>query len=114
MIIMSDWVPFKDNEKLMMFTTISRELVQRGDVYGVSRDDAAEAQRLVEQMQAAMDAAYNLATRTIFTTAAKREAVNAATKFMRSLAIFIRHNPNISAADLAAIGLPPKAEKRRI
>jgi hypothetical protein len=111
---MGSWIPGKANEQLTAFGVFSRGIAERPEAYGVSPDDAAEAARIVAEMDAAMFAASNPATRTPLTLEAKARCVKAAVSFFRPLATFIRHNPRVSVADLAAIGLPPKAEKRRV
>jgi hypothetical protein len=111
---MAGWIPGKAAEQLTAFEVFSREIAERPEAYGVSPDDAAEAIRVVAELDAAMSAASNPATRTPLTLEAKARSLKAAMSFFRPLATFIRANPKLSAADLKAIGLPPKAQKRRI
>jgi hypothetical protein len=111
---MADWIPGTNLGKLDAFQTFSGGLAQRPEAYGVSADDAAEAVRIVVELRDAANVANNPLTRTPITMAAMREKLSAAEKHLRRLATFIRHNPNVAAADLMGIGLVPKGEKRRI
>ena len=72
---MSIW--YSDNSDqgmLLQYQVLSRGLVERPGVYGVSEADAAEALRLVEAMGEAIAVASSPATRTPLAVAAKREA----------------------------------------
>ncbi len=99
---------------LQSFKTLTDGLSQRPQVYGVAPEDAAEAVRLVSELERAIDVADDPATRTTLTVAAKQAALAAAERHLKPLAQFVRMNPRIGAEDLAAIGLPPKGPPRRI
>lgn len=99
---------------LQSFKTLTAGVAQRPQVYGVAPEDAAEAVRLVSELERALDVANDPATRTTLTVAAKNAAFDAAAKHLKPMAQFIRMNLRIGAEDLAAVGLPPKAERRRV
>ena len=92
----------------------SKGLSERPADFGVSDADAAEAARLVQKVDELTLIADTPATRTPLTITARREALTAARKFCTALASFIRTNPYVSDADRLLIGVPGKAEKRRV
>jgi len=109
------WNNRRGPDRLLGMQVLARGLVERPGVYGVSPQDAAEVLRVVEVLTHAVDVASNPATRTQLTTAAKREAMEAAHQCCLRLIRFIRVNPNVSDADRIAIGVPPAVtEKRRV
>jgi hypothetical protein len=111
---MGDWLSGAESETILAFELFSRGLAGRAEVYGVSAADVAEVARLVAAAGEAMAAANSPATRTPIAIAAKQQAFADARVPVRRLAAFIRHNPNLSVADLAELGLKPKAEPRRV
>jgi hypothetical protein len=111
----SAWPPDRSEQGMLQaFRALSSGLAERPGVYGVSEADAAEAGRLAAVAEEAAFVASCPSTRTVLTTAAKREAIAAALKFCAPLAAFVRFNPNLSDGDRLAIGVRPKAEKRRV